>query len=1252
MATTLNKGIRLPSDVNITLNNRLFEDEKGTLLFTFRPDEPSSAINGDRLLLGSGDDKGFINVYLSHESSGYRVKVVSNGSNVSTVISPTDLIDYKQEVTIGVVYDSTIGDLKLLVSSEGMSPVDNGSDSTGFFSNTNVGLSSDRDSSSSIGLQDFTGFIGRLATYDSEIDDVALAGFVNDPSSWPADNRVHYLDAANLVRLSQVDASRPSEQELTFGAAQSSGVITVDNVEVFINRGDSGATVAQKVGKALSESPVFRTQVEKQTITFEVGSSSGILIAGVSAGPAATASALATNVVEELEKEENDFIKDEDGNLRSIVNNGDGSITITYTAKDEDADPVSITSSSGATATMETTQLYSASGQGRVVTVDGDKVSIRFNTADGDIPLLAAGSSSVGPKFSAGATGVSINARETKPYIPSEFQFSRDPVSQIQRITLTKDPDVDGPITFGTAGATLLTVSLASADTVLTAVDDIVGASATLTALASFDEVNDGGDTVLIKLNPSAGAHDLLLVDGSAAGTMAVVQIDQQYAENTRGESQTLFFKTPATGRADGTITVGGTDVSVLATDTANSIAIKVEKALEALPAYSTPEEQTIFIRKGSDADGGAFRIAGFDFTASASTSASGIAELIATGFSAGALATIGVASVEADGEAVHFTMTNAHGKSTSLLGAFADNTASASGVLTTPFEISQEYNSEGVRKTTVNGNQLTVEFGAFENNVGGITFTSSASANISASVLQDYEHHTVDLTSSSYTGSSVDPGNAGASIQPSNVLYTELVSVGPAAANGARPVKFNVFVDPAYATDLQGGFESVGFTMNYSTGDFGTTMPTVMMAPGQNSINAQPALGQVAFSWLNSTSVQDFSKPLATITLQQSSQNSNPNFIFSTVNIDGIDFTDAPTVATDDGNARYASSFVDALQTDRWEVSSTLVNALDGTTGIGGQLVGYYANPSVAGAQLKLQFAKLADLGGADPSFDTASKTVSFDVMTLANSAIAAKFTIELPSNTTGASFVRSEAAVNANLTVSSELDGRSLEVTITGTGAGVARGASLGRVDVDLSSALDKTHEFSITPGSATVNGAAVSTIQNLYVGYTKTMVSPTANLKGDWVASDIPKGEFNKFLVGTADTQASTVITTADALQILKLSTGLRLDWKTGEPPVGAFVAADLDGSGKINAADALMALRYATGTFEGDDPVRWAFIDSNTEGATPALGITNALPKPLKTGMQVTGDITEATMSDDFKVEAVLVGNLTNPITDPF
>ena len=510
-----------------------------------------------------------------------------------------------------------------------------------------------------------------------------------------------------------------------------------------------------------------------------------------------------------------------------------------------------------------------------------------------------------------------------------------------------------------------------------------------------------------------------------------------------------------------------------------------------------------------------------------------------------------------------------------------------------------------------------------------------------------------------------------GSGVKPSNILYAELVEVGTATiVNGPRPVKFNIFVDPAHATALQGGYESVGFTMNYSTSDFGTTQqPIIVMATGQTSLNYTHAEGKVVFSWLNSTSVTDFSKPLATVTLQQATSSTSTDVTFSNINIDGIDFTDAPTPATNDGDARYASSFVDSLQTDRWEVSSTLVNALDGTTGIGGHLVGYYANPSVTGAQLKLQFSSLADPAAAAPgaaaaastnglpSLGTTNKTVSFDVLTLANSANAAKFTIELPSNTTGASFVSSPAAASANLTVSSELVGRSLEVTITGTGAGVAKGASLGRVDVNLSSALDKTHEFSITPGSATVNAAAVSTTQSLYVGYTTTMVSTNKDLKGDWKASDIPKGEFSHFLVGTASTQAPTVITTADALQILKLSTGLKLDWKAGAAtPVGAFVAADLDGSGKINAADALLALRYATGTVPPQDPVKWAFIDGNTETANPALGITNALPKPLKTGLQITRDTTitgdNSTTTGPFHIEAVLVGNLTNPTDDPF
>ncbi len=1246
----LNKGVRLPADVDITLNNRLFESPKGTLLFTFRPDQPSAAITGDRLLLGS--DVGYVKVFLVHDvtGDGYRVKVTSNGTGGPPVTSPTALIDYEEEVTIGVVYDSVAGDLKLLVNkSDNQVPADNGTNNAAFFTSApngvSIGSPDTKDPALSIGLQDFTGFVGRLATYSVATDDNALVGYVADPNSWPTASRLQYLDGANLASASKVDTSQPSEQMLSFGYASNSGTISLGPLNIYVNRGDSGDIVAQKVGKVLSEAPGFRSQLEKQVINFEHTSGSGsqtIKVAGVSV-TGTDAATLATSAKTALEA--SSFIQ---GTYRTITNNGDGSITITFTEEDGNADPVSIVSAAGATATVETTQTYSATGQGRSVTVNDNTVTVRFNVADGDLSLWASASGNpAGPKFSAGATGVSITASEIKAYIPSEFQFVQTPVPQIQRIALTKDPNADGNITFGTAGTTLLTVGLTSADTVLTAVDDIVAASAAATGslLAGLDDIIDDGDSVLIKFNTSAGAFDLLRVDGSAAGTNAVVLLDQQYAENTRGESQTLAFKTPTTGRADGTITVDGVSVAVTATESANSIAKKVEAALEDNARYSTPEVQTVFIRQGTDSDGGAFSLAGQNFaTASAVLTTDGVAEMIAREFNT---AGTNVFSVEADGSAVHFTMTNAHGKSTALLGAFADNTgASASGVLTTPMQISQEYNSEGVRKTIVNGDQLTVEFGAHENNMGGITFNSSASANISASVLQDFEHHTVDLTASSYTGSVAPQNPTGSGIKPSNILYTELVSVG-SAVGGLRPVKFNVFVDPGYSNELQGGYESVGFTMNYQTSDFGTTAPTISMAGGQNSINAQPSIGQVAFSWLNSNSVVDFSKPLASVTLQQASQNVNTDFTFSNVNIDGIDYTDAPTL--EDPNTRYSQSFADSLQTDRWEVSSTLVSALDSTTGIGGQLIGYYANPSVAGAQLRLQFQSLTDLDDSQPSFDTQTKVITFDVISVASSASSAKFTVELPSNVIDASF-HPASGTGEGVAV-----GRSLEVALTG--ANVVRGATLGQVQVTLDDALSKTHEFSITPGSASVNGANISTTQSLYAGYTKTMVSPTASLKGDWTASDIPKGEFNTFAVGTADPQASTVITTADALQILKLSTGLPLDWKPSvQPPVGAYVAADLDGSGKINAADALMALRYATGTFDGQDPVHWEFIDGNTELATPALGVTNALPKPLKTGMQVTGDTViqgdNTTPTGPFQIEAVLVGNLTNPISDPF
>jgi len=275
-----------------------------------------------------------------------------------------------------------------------------------------------------------------------------------------------------------------------------------------------------------------------------------------------------------------------------------------------------------------------------------------------------------------------------------------------------------------------------------------------------------------------------------------------------------------------------------------------------------------------------------------------------------------------------------------------------------------------------------------------------------------------------------------------------------------------------------------------------------------------------------------------------------------------------------------------------------------------------------------------------------------------------AVKFAIELPSNadisgngaTAGTSFTLSAAATAAGLKLSTatgaknSVDGRTLFVTLDGSTAGLARGATIGTVNTKLDNARDVTHEFSFVNGSINFTNAtttnASGTGKSLYVGYTAT--ASDAITKGEWTAKDMPRGDFTKFFVDTAPTNASKVITAADALQILKLSANFDLDWKTGTPPTGAYAAADLDGSGKVNSADALIALRYATGQVPTPDPVKWQFFDSATTG----LSVENTKIQALRSGMPVSNnsemlEITAANSQKDFFTQAILVGNLTNP-----
>jgi hypothetical protein len=612
------------------------------------------------------------------------------------------------------------------------------------------------------------------------------------------------------------------------------------------------------------------------------------------------------------------------------------------------------------------------------------------------------------------------------------------------------------------------------------------------------------------------------------------------------------------------------------------------------------------------------------------------------------------------DGDSVRVTFHNAAGDAQTMSGLTLPGTGAAAGVTATSFSTIQEYNANGIRTTKVNSDgTLTIEFAAYEGNVDPVVFTGGTTG-VAASVATTREANSVLATTSAYSGSATNVGSGAAA---SNVIYTQLVSTDSGTASKAsKKVVFDVFVDQAAlsrSSQIGTGYESVDFTLGYSTTEFSPATLNVELTPsngGSPIFNASKA-GEIVVRWLDTQSITNFTKPIARVTLNQVQSGGSfkdaVDLSLSNVSIDGVDFTDGTT---------YARSFVDTLSTDRWDVKQKLVNGLDGTTPIGGQMVGFYGAPSVTGRQLELKFNAMKDSGGANPTL-SASKQVVLDVVNTDFAGVRTiKFAIELPSNAATTTFALSAAATAAGLKLATGAGvvngvvGRTLFVTLDGGNAtGLARGATIGSLTTDLSNARDVTHEFGFVNGSISYTNANTSGTgagKSIYVGYTATANdnSVLGLSKGDWIAKDMPRGEFNKFLIDTAPTNASRAITAADALQILKLSAGYDLDWRTAgsATPIGAFAAADMDGSGKVTSNDALIALRYATGIIPATDPVKWRFYDS----ATAELSVERTQLQALKTGMTVvnTSDILEITATNgqkDFFTQAILVGNLTNP-----
>ena len=1308
---TLNRGVRLPSDAEIYLNNNLFETHEGTLLFTFRPDDPNVAATTVTDLFAGATTAERVKLQLVHSASGdgYQIRASSNGTSGHISVdgpNANDLLSYEEEVTIAVRYDdgntSGAGFIQLIVNR--VDPVTGSNTTTqvsqagnaDFVANLTEGATAPSTALATpavLGLSDYEGFLSKLATYDLMLDEVVVNQYVTHAVSWPTTDLVHFLDLTSLSRSTKVVSNQPEVQVLKFGPPAQSGTVYVDGVAVEIRKETetTGSAVAQKVFDALNASPEFTRQLFKQKIVFEptAASATGATIkigdAAVVAIPATFTTTLAAETLQDI-LAASGYATDAEGTPRSFqLNSSENSITVTFTDYDSATTGIGvskpgITLSTGDPATtkvlgnVNTLQSYSATGAGRTLALSGDTVSVTFSPLDGaantaEVPNFVATNATaalnVGPVWDPESTGVvisraseTVSATNLVPSVlatPSTFQFLQSPVGEVQKLIVTKPSSAatafDLTIPYSGSTETVPVTSPSATATpseIATAIKAALDANANVTSAMTGGTagITVNGDTVTLNFLPSLGnAATTLFADTNTSGTNVSVITSREYASNTRGESQTInFFGTVGTA---GNLIVDGVTVAVAQSDTAAAVATKVETALQKTSTYASPEIQTLLVTKATV--NATLTVAGVAVTLGAGDdtpeeAATAIATQVTTGIATAQGTWPALSSITSDGSLVRFTFARDGFMADALPVTYSGIAASSVKFSSTQGREEQQYNSDGVRQTNVSGSSLNIVAAASENDIAPISVnTTSTAAGVTASVSNDFRHHSVDLTSTSYTGGGggvVGPGNA----PESDVFYLELTSAAtPAAGATSKQVTFDIYVDPAYAAEIGETYEAASFTLNYATTDF-SGLPVVNFAQGLGRSNSVADNGNIFVSWLNSGGT-DLSRPIASVTMTQISSGgfkASPELSFSNVNLDGTDFTDGIT---------YASSFSDSLRTDRFDINSTLHSAFDGSSGIGGQLVSYYASPTLANAKLRLAYNDSTDLVGAALS-TSASKVITMDVVTDQATTRNASFVIELPSNALSAQFVPSAAATAAGMTAATNtLNGHTLTVDLTGAGAGTAAGVSLGTVSVTLSNALGETHEIAFQDGSTEVNGAAVAA-KGFYYGFTVT--STASATKGAWSAPDIPQGDFSYFITGTADPLVTTRITQLDALQILKVAAQEDPDWKASYSAASRtdaiFAAADINGDGRVNSSDALLALRIAAQEPTADTSVvEWKFFDSATSG----LSYLDSTLEPTKTGMSVTGDVTiSSAVQADFKQVAILVGNLTDPASDTF
>ena len=473
------------------------------------------------------------------------------------------------------------------------------------------------------------------------------------------------------------------------------------------------------------------------------------------------------------------------------------------------------------------------------------------------------------------------------------------------------------------------------------------------------------------------------------------------------------------------------------------------------------------------------------------------------------------------------------------------------------------------------------------------------------------------NVDSTGYTGA---VASSSGDTVAADVLFTQIRDVADSGVVN-RQFTVDIFIDPNLVTD--GDFGAVSYNVAWDGNLTIDSLVQLDSTGGYQLADIDVAGDSADVRWFKATASTDFSAPIATMVFTDTNGSTDPTFTFTSVDIDGTDFTDDVT---------YTTSFTDTLDADLWDLGDTLVNGNDSTTAAADQLVivsgaaggsATAPNPS-SGLYLKLD-AYDQDAGTESPNVDytvgvytaTGTTTISFEV--------------DLPALATGTTFVLDADLADWNLTTN-EVQGRTLVVEATGVTT-LAAGESLGQFVTTVEDGFDTTQYFDL--GNVQTDAdAANENGRGLYVAATRT------DEDGEWTVNDMPTGIFTREFVGTAEIAANTV-TALDAYYALQMSAGLQPNWWGGAFKEGQALAADFDGSGKITAADALAILEYSVGTIPDPDPVGWVFFDAETTGITNATNVDELAA--LSENVAVTASNTSLGQGD----EVVLVGDLSDP-----